>query len=72
MGEEQVIYILSLESQKNIQCCVYVNALIVLARCEGICQNPYECRLLEGSPKGQCALGFGVCCVCEYTSVLYY
>ncbi|CAB3375981.1 Hypothetical predicted protein [Cloeon dipterum] len=34
-------------------------------RRKGVCQNPYECRLLEGTPKGECAFGFGVCCVYE-------
>ncbi|XP_059485302.1 uncharacterized protein LOC132202413 isoform X2 [Neocloeon triangulifer] len=34
-------------------------------RRKGICQNPYECRLLEGTAKGECAFGFGVCCIYE-------
>ncbi|KAF4518078.1 hypothetical protein B566_EDAN009622 [Ephemera danica] len=29
----------------------------------GVCQNPYECRIMNGESRGQCALGFGVCCV---------
>ncbi|XP_019551609.2 uncharacterized protein LOC109421544 [Aedes albopictus] len=29
----------------------------------GQCLNTYECRIQGGSARGQCALGFGVCCV---------
>ncbi|RZF34570.1 hypothetical protein LSTR_LSTR006955 [Laodelphax striatellus] len=29
----------------------------------GVCLNAYECRIQSGNPMGQCALGFGVCCV---------
>ncbi|XP_058816016.1 uncharacterized protein LOC131679325 [Topomyia yanbarensis] len=29
----------------------------------GQCMNVYECRIQGGSSRGQCALGFGVCCV---------
>ncbi|XP_062548394.1 uncharacterized protein LOC134213391 [Armigeres subalbatus] len=29
----------------------------------GQCLNTYECRIKGGSSRGQCALGFGVCCV---------
>ncbi|XP_063702611.1 uncharacterized protein LOC134832493 [Culicoides brevitarsis] len=29
----------------------------------GVCLNVYECRLQGGKSKGDCALGFGVCCV---------
>ncbi|KAK7602453.1 hypothetical protein V9T40_008042 [Parthenolecanium corni] len=29
----------------------------------GICLNTYECRIQNGISQGQCALGFGVCCV---------
>lgn len=27
--------------------------------------NTYECRIQNGKSYGPCALGFGVCCVCE-------
>ncbi|XP_065093454.1 uncharacterized protein LOC135714110 [Ochlerotatus camptorhynchus] len=29
----------------------------------GQCLNKYECRIQGGSARGQCALGFGVCCI---------
>ncbi|XP_050072277.1 uncharacterized protein LOC126560358 [Anopheles maculipalpis] len=29
----------------------------------GMCMNVYECRIQGGTARGQCALGFGVCCV---------
>ncbi|XP_037925274.1 uncharacterized protein LOC119660700 isoform X2 [Hermetia illucens] len=29
----------------------------------GVCLNVYECRMQGGSSRGECALGFGVCCV---------
>ncbi|XP_037960710.1 uncharacterized protein LOC119689857 [Teleopsis dalmanni] len=29
----------------------------------GSCFNPYECRMKGGSAKGECAMGFGVCCI---------
>ncbi|XP_055643067.1 uncharacterized protein LOC129779552 [Toxorhynchites rutilus septentrionalis] len=29
----------------------------------GQCLNAYECRIQGGSARGQCALGFGVCCI---------
>ncbi|XP_035777674.1 uncharacterized protein LOC118458859 [Anopheles albimanus] len=29
----------------------------------GQCMNVYECRIQGGKARGQCALGFGVCCV---------
>lgn len=32
----------------------------------GACLNVYECRLQGGHARGECALGFGVCCVCKY------
>ncbi|XP_055685628.1 uncharacterized protein LOC129791461 [Lutzomyia longipalpis] len=32
-------------------------------RRSGICLNVYECRLQGGTSNGECALGFGVCCV---------
>ncbi|KAK6627920.1 hypothetical protein RUM44_010402 [Polyplax serrata] len=35
-------------------------------RRSGICLNAYECKIQEGVSQGQCALGFGVCCVCKY------
>lgn len=35
-------------------------------RRQGICMNTYECRIQRGESHGPCALGFGVCCVCEY------
>jgi len=33
----------------------------------GICMNTYECRMQGGASFGQCALGFGVCCVFSAT-----
>lgn len=35
-------------------------------RRRGICMNTYDCRIQRGTFQGPCALGFGVCCVCEY------
>ena len=35
-------------------------------RRRGICLNVYECKIQEGISHGKCALGFGVCCVCEF------
>ncbi|XP_071451424.1 uncharacterized protein [Hetaerina americana] len=32
-------------------------------RRSGVCFNPYECKIQNGEPRGQCARGFGVCCV---------
>ncbi|KAF2896996.1 hypothetical protein ILUMI_09179, partial [Ignelater luminosus] len=32
-------------------------------RRKGVCMNAYECRIQSGSSHGQCALGFGVCCI---------
>lgn len=32
----------------------------------GLCMNVYECKMQGGKAKGDCALGFGVCCVCKY------
>jgi hypothetical protein len=29
----------------------------------GTCLNVYECRMQGGTSQGDCALGFGVCCV---------
>ncbi|XP_039438715.1 uncharacterized protein LOC120419916 [Culex pipiens pallens] len=29
----------------------------------GQCMNVYECRIQGGAARGQCALGFGVCCI---------
>uniref|UniRef100_A0A182J5U3 CUB domain-containing protein n=1 Tax=Anopheles atroparvus TaxID=41427 RepID=A0A182J5U3_ANOAO len=29
----------------------------------GMCMNVYECRIQGGTARGQCALGFGVCCI---------
>ncbi|XP_053692418.1 uncharacterized protein LOC128740871 [Sabethes cyaneus] len=29
----------------------------------GQCMNVYECRIQGGSSRGECALGFGVCCI---------
>ncbi|XP_058056711.1 uncharacterized protein LOC131208081 [Anopheles bellator] len=29
----------------------------------GMCMNVYECRIQGGKARGECALGFGVCCV---------
>ncbi|CAO1398901.1 unnamed protein product [Diamesa serratosioi] len=37
------------------------------ARRMGLCLNTYECRIQGGTSKGDCALGFGVCCVFETT-----
>lgn len=31
----------------------------------GNCFNAYECRAKGGTAKGECAMGFGVCCICE-------
>ncbi|KAL0274704.1 UNVERIFIED_CONTAM: hypothetical protein PYX00_002768 [Menopon gallinae] len=36
-------------------------------RRSGICLNPYECKIQQGVSNGQCALGFGVCCVFSET-----
>ncbi|XP_026488029.2 uncharacterized protein LOC113394814 isoform X1 [Vanessa tameamea] len=33
----------------------------------GICLNPYDCRQRDGKASGDCAHGFGVCCVFEVT-----
>lgn len=35
-------------------------------RHRGICMNTYDCRMQRGTVHGQCALGFGVCCICKY------
>ena len=35
-------------------------------RRRGICMNTYECRMQRGTFHGPCALGFGVCCICEF------
>lgn len=32
----------------------------------GVCMNVYECHQKGGTAKGQCALGFGSCCVCKW------
>lgn len=32
----------------------------------GACLNVYECRLQGGQARGECALGFGVCCICKF------
>lgn len=37
----------------------------------GICLNTYECRIQGGTSRGQCALGFGVCCICKYFPNIY-
>uniref|UniRef100_A0A1B0G9K9 CUB domain-containing protein n=1 Tax=Glossina morsitans morsitans TaxID=37546 RepID=A0A1B0G9K9_GLOMM len=34
-------------------------------RRSGTCFNAYECRSKGGIAKGECAMGFGVCCICE-------
>lgn len=34
-------------------------------RRSGVCMNVYDCHRKGGSSKGQCALGFGACCVCK-------
>lgn len=31
----------------------------------GVCMNIYDCHQKGGTAKGQCALGFGACCVCK-------
>lgn len=36
-------------------------------RRQGTCMNTYECRIQRGVSHGPCALGFGVCCICELT-----
>ncbi|CAG9802277.1 unnamed protein product [Chironomus riparius] len=33
----------------------------------GVCMNVYECRLQGGVSRGDCALGFGACCIFETT-----
>lgn len=41
----------------------------------GVCMNVYDCHQKGGTAKGQCALGFGSCCVCKFSikeSVLFY
>lgn len=40
----------------------------------GVCLNVYECRIQGGTSRGECALGFGVCCVCmnSYFSILFF
>lgn len=35
----------------------------------GQCMNVYECRIQGGAARGQCALGFGVCCICKRTPI---
>lgn len=32
----------------------------------GVCMNVYDCHQKGGTAKGQCALGFGACCVCKW------
>lgn len=34
-------------------------------RSQGICYTRNECNSLGGNPKGECASGFGVCCICK-------
>lgn len=34
----------------------------------GACFNAYECRNKGGKASGDCAMGFGVCCICEFSS----
>lgn len=34
-------------------------------RRSGVCLNVYDCHRQGGTSKGQCALGFGACCVCK-------
>lgn len=33
--------------------------------------NTYECRIQNGISQGQCALGFGVCCICKRFHLKY-
>lgn len=33
----------------------------------GVCMNVYDCHQKGGTAKGQCALGFGACCVCKFS-----
>lgn len=37
----------------------------------GLCLNTYECRMQGGVSRGSCAFGFGVCCICEYSTIFY-
>lgn len=32
----------------------------------GACFNAYECRNKGGKASGDCSMGFGVCCICEF------
>lgn len=34
-------------------------------RRSGVCMNVYDCHRNGGTSRGQCALGFGACCVCK-------
>ena len=33
---------------------------------QGVCYTATECRGRGGTAKGNCAQGFGVCCLCKY------
>ena len=33
---------------------------------QGVCYTATECRERGGNAKGNCASGFGVCCLCKY------
>lgn len=48
-----------------------VELKILLCHTLGLCLNTYECRIQKGESHGACALGFGVCCVCKYTTLIY-
>lgn len=41
-------------------------------RRSGVCLNVYECRIQGGTSKGECALGFGVCCVCKFKNIMNF
>ena len=38
----------------------------------GNCYTSQECETLGGAPAGDCAEGYGVCCVCKFLSNFQY
>ena len=38
----------------------------------GNCYTSQECETLGGAPAGDCAEGYGVCCVCKFLSNFHY
>ena len=38
---------------------------------QGVCYTATECQGRGGTPKGNCAQGFGVCCLCKYTTIIF-